>query len=204
MARVASQKEKEVIGKVSIPNYMYTIVVPNMGGYYDGDYPVDFDVDLRAKCPLHDENTPSFRYYPDTNSYYCWGCASGGNVINLHMNFMEKLNGKGITREEAVDFLYNYFVVGKNMTDFIDNSDRVISEESKSEADEIIRFEQYIDNLNKSIIRDTKLVSKIKYRVYSEIDKVKNLVDKNLLNATDAREYMINFIKEYLMKNTVN
>jgi len=34
-------------------------------------------------CPLHNEKSPSFFVYPDTNSFYCYGCGVGGNVINL-------------------------------------------------------------------------------------------------------------------------
>lgn len=36
-------------------------------------------------CPLHNEDTPSFTWYKDTNSFYCFGCHEGGNVITLYM-----------------------------------------------------------------------------------------------------------------------
>lgn len=39
-------------------------------------------------CPLHDERTPSMTLYQDSNSYYCFGCQSGGDVITLY----EKIN----------------------------------------------------------------------------------------------------------------
>lgn len=41
----------------------------------------------RAKylCPLHNEKKPSFNWYKDTNSWYCFGCAKGGSVIDLVM-----------------------------------------------------------------------------------------------------------------------
>lgn len=38
---------------------------------------------LIASCPLHKEKTPSFFIYPDTNSFYCYGCLAGGDVITL-------------------------------------------------------------------------------------------------------------------------
>lgn len=38
---------------------------------------------LIASCPLHKEKTPSFFVYPDTNSFYCYGCLAGGDVITL-------------------------------------------------------------------------------------------------------------------------
>src|SRR3712207_4238367 len=33
--------------------------------------------------PDHDERTPSFTVYPETNSWYCYGCLRGGDVIEL-------------------------------------------------------------------------------------------------------------------------
>ena len=48
-------------------------------------------------CPFHEEDTPSFHVYPDTNSYYCFGCQKGGNVFTYvmekeHVNFREALH----------------------------------------------------------------------------------------------------------------
>ncbi|MEA5051564.1 MAG: DNA primase [Oscillospiraceae bacterium] len=36
-----------------------------------------------ALCPFHNEKTPSFTVYPDTQSYYCFGCGAGGDVITF-------------------------------------------------------------------------------------------------------------------------
>lgn len=36
-----------------------------------------------AKCPLHQEKTASFKVYPGTNSWYCFGCGKGGDAITL-------------------------------------------------------------------------------------------------------------------------
>ncbi len=38
---------------------------------------------LKGSCPLHNEKTPSFYVYPESNSFYCFGCKQGGNNINL-------------------------------------------------------------------------------------------------------------------------
>ncbi len=50
-------------------------------------------VDLRRRgktltglCPFHNEKTPSFTVYPETASYYCFGCGAGGDVINFVRN----------------------------------------------------------------------------------------------------------------------
>ena len=33
-------------------------------------------------CPLHDDINPSFAIYDDTNSFYCFACGVGGDVIS--------------------------------------------------------------------------------------------------------------------------
>jgi hypothetical protein len=38
-----------------------------------------------ARCPLpkHEDRSPSFTVYPDTDSFFCFGCLVGGDVIEL-------------------------------------------------------------------------------------------------------------------------
>lgn len=36
-----------------------------------------------ALCPFHSEKTPSFHVYTDTQSFYCFGCGAGGDVITF-------------------------------------------------------------------------------------------------------------------------
>jgi DNA primase len=38
-----------------------------------------------ARCPLpdHEDNSPSFTCYSETNSWFCYGCYRGGDVIEL-------------------------------------------------------------------------------------------------------------------------
>ena len=55
-------------------------------------------VDLRSRgrimkglCPFHNEKTPSFTVYLYTQSYYCFGCGAGGDIISFTMA-MENLD----------------------------------------------------------------------------------------------------------------
>jgi hypothetical protein len=36
-------------------------------------------------CPFHDDRSPSFFVYPDTQTWYCFGCNQGGDVISFAM-----------------------------------------------------------------------------------------------------------------------
>ena len=40
---------------------------------------------LKGLCPFHSEKTPSFVVYKDTQSFYCFGCGAGGDVISFIM-----------------------------------------------------------------------------------------------------------------------
>ena len=53
----------------------------------------------KGLCPFHTEKTASFTIYRDTQSYYCFGCGNGGDVITFIKN-IERLD-----YVEAVRFL---------------------------------------------------------------------------------------------------
>lgn len=37
----------------------------------------------KGLCPFHNEKTPSFYVYPETASFYCFGCGAGGDAITF-------------------------------------------------------------------------------------------------------------------------
>lgn len=46
---------------------------------------------LVGLCPFHNEKTPSFTVYPESRSFYCFGCGAGGDVISF-IRRMENLD----------------------------------------------------------------------------------------------------------------
>ena len=54
---------------------------------------------LVGLCPFHNEKTPSFCVYPENNSFYCFGCNKGGDIISFIMGV------ENLDFAEAVKFL---------------------------------------------------------------------------------------------------
>lgn len=44
---------------------------------------------LKARCPFHNEKTPSFFVSPERGSYYCFGCGASGDIFT----FVEEFEG---------------------------------------------------------------------------------------------------------------
>ncbi|MDX3525052.1 CHC2 zinc finger domain-containing protein [Streptomyces sp. ID05-39B] len=67
-----------------------------------------FDVDFNdqrntgmAKCPLHDDNTPSFSYRIDEGLWNCHSCSNGGDSFTLIEKYHEMQLGKAIDFKQA-------------------------------------------------------------------------------------------------------
>ena len=187
----------EVISKVSIPMYFKDIIEPQLPGYYD-TYPINFDADPRVCCPLHDEDTPSFRFYEETHSFYCFGCQKGGrDVTVLHRLFAERLNGRAVDEAEAVSYLYNYFIRGKNVG-YLDNIQTEVEDEStkKAKAIDSMRFSAYENQFEKTITSDSSIDLELKKKMWHTADAVDALVSLGMIDAKDAKEYLEAEIKK--------
>lgn len=60
----------------------------------------------KCKCPLHSDKTASMKLYPGERGFYCFGCHTGGSVIDLAMSYY------GLSLDDAITLLNNDFHLG--------------------------------------------------------------------------------------------
>ena len=88
---------------------------------------------LVGLCPFHGEKTASFNLYPETNSFYCFGCGAGGDVITF------------IKRIENLDYI--------DAVKFLADRSGVKMPEQKNENDQISRLRLRILEANREAAR---------------------------------------------------
>lgn len=105
-------------------------------------------------CPIHGESTPSLHVYEDSDSYYCYGCGSGGDIIEFIKDadatgFKESLNKAcqilNITEEELMESKENE--VKKAV---VENAEAMDIEDVR----ELIRNTGYVSNNHRGIRDD--------------------------------------------------
>jgi len=176
------EKAELVKKQVLIPKYFAEIIVPDMPDYYN-DYPADFVGRPVVKCPIHSENTPSLRYYEETNTYNCFGCTTGGDVIRLHQDYMMVNKDIKVSFREAVEFLYAKFIVGSK----VEVATSVEREKERLNSNiEIMRFRVFRDDIERMLILDSKMSVKRKAEVYNMVDTVNTLISMDAIRAEDG------------------
>lgn len=73
----------------------------------------------KAKCPFHNEKTPSFFISPERGSYYCFGCNAKGDIFSFveHFEGTDFLGSLKILAERAGVPLSSYKSKEKDKTD---------------------------------------------------------------------------------------
>jgi len=193
-------KSKMVREKVWIPDYFEKVIIPQMGSYYD-NYEVNFEAKPVVCCPIHAEKTPSFRFYEESNSFYCFGCSRGGNVITLHRYFVESLTGEQPDYDETTELLYNIFIdETEDADEFLNYSssenkveDIKIGEDGGailSKESELADYEMFIVELEGSISADEYIPISRKKEMYTIIDTTTNLLFTKHIGAKEAKQYI--------------
>lgn len=68
------------------------------------EYGVEIRYDGKACCPFHEEDTPSFHVYEETNSYHCYGCHAGTKDKELKRKDGTVVNDAG---SDVIAFIQN-------------------------------------------------------------------------------------------------
>lgn len=89
--------------------------------------------DYKARCPFHEERTPSFTVSPDKQFYHCFGCGAHGTAIGFlmeyeHMSFpeaVEELAGRvGIPVPKEVRATEELADAGNDLLEVLRDADR--------------------------------------------------------------------------------
>ena len=77
----------------------------------------------KAKCPFHNEKTPSFFISPDRGTYYCFGCGAKGDIFSFveHFEGTDFLGSLKILAERAGIELSNFQNKNKMIFQILDS-----------------------------------------------------------------------------------
>lgn len=67
---------ESVISEIKYRNDIESVIAPYVNLKRRGK-------NLVGLCPFHNEKTPSFTVYPESGSFYCFGCGKGGDIFTF-------------------------------------------------------------------------------------------------------------------------
>lgn len=185
MSGVAKSDIDLVKKGVKISEYIEKYVVKEIPWYFN-DYTVDLDLKPYIKCPIHGEDTPSLKYYEDTNTFYCFGCGAGGDVINFHRLFVKSLTNEEISVSDAVDFLKSRFLEGKQK----EVAKILPKSEVDNQAKDVLRLFRLCTEIEETLKVDKSLPEEKKKVIYECIDTVLALIELRKVKAIDCIDYV--------------
>jgi DNA primase len=103
----------------------------------------------KAKCPFHNEKTPSFYVSPGRESYHCFGCDKGGDILS----FVQDLEG--------VDFMGALKILAEKAGVKLENEDKY----EKSEKGRIFSLlSAAIDFYRRELVKNSAALNYLKER----------------------------------------
>ena len=114
----------------------------------------------------------------------------GGDIINLHRLFTERQTGSKPSFNDAIDFLYNYFIKGKDTGNVYTPVRKLITDDVISTNVDIIMYCRYTDQLESQLSVDKNIPDDLKKNVWKAIDDMDILIDKHKIAANNAEDYI--------------
>ena len=146
---------------------------------------------LKARCPFHNEKTPSFFVSVERGSYYCFGCSKGGDIFSFVEEF-EGLDFKGALKLLADRAGVPLGEFTKEDKDFVSEKERLyqIMEESTRYFENNLKQNgevlEYLKNrgLNEKSIKDFRIgYAMLDWRKLYDHLKTKNFKDNDIEQA---------------------
>lgn len=83
-APVARRRPQSAEARTEIDELKASVRIEDVVARYIDDLAVTGSL-LTAPCPFHEDRRPSFVVYPKTQTFHCFGCRAGGDVISFLM-----------------------------------------------------------------------------------------------------------------------
>ena len=141
-----------------------------------------------ARCPFHQEKTPSFTINDEKGLFYCFGCGSGGNILN----FISKY--KNCTFRESLEEISN--IAGINLKNYspgnlintLDKKFKLLDLTNKFFHKNILKNQKVLEYLKKREI-DISLVLKFSIGYCpNNIEKFLEFLEKNGFKKSELLE----------------
>jgi hypothetical protein len=123
----------------------------------------------KIRCPLPNharDNTPSFFYYHDTNTFYCFGCKTGRLPVDFLANY------KNISKQEAARLILS------KIDSLANDTPKQSIDDYLKKKEILIEFSNMIRSVRSNNINDPKIldyVDKLCFSLDKLIDKYKNI-----------------------------
>lgn len=83
-------------------------------------------VNFKARCPFHNEKTPSFFISPGRGSFYCFGCSRGGDIFTFVQEF------------EGLDFMGTLRLLASRAGVSLEHYDKTFDKKNITEKEKIL------------------------------------------------------------------
>jgi len=130
-------------------------------------------------CPFHnDQNNPNLTVYPKTNSFYCFACGVGGDIIKF-ISLIEQIPRKQVIERFGLELVKQKLFKVENERNFKEETNFLVSticrtylQKHKNQVDKVLKvlekFDQKLDSVDTlSCEEGFKLVEKFKKIVYN-------------------------------------